>query len=76
MEWLLKLGVLYLSFNIFSFATAWFATVTIKPYCGKWWERHICAPYPVEFAMKDLRFEELGEARLRAIGRRQLQPKI
>lgn len=76
MEWLLKLGILYFSFSIFTLASAWFASVTLKPLCPKWWQRHICAPDPYELPMTALRLEVRGEERPREISRRQLLPKL
>ena len=76
MEWLLQLAVLYFGFSIFTVATAWFALVTIKPCCPKWWERHISASDPYEMPMTNFRLEKQFEARLREIRHRQPLLKI
>ena len=76
MEWLLKLGVLYFSVSIFTMATAWFASVTIKPLCPQWWRRHICAPDPYELSPTLLGPEKEDNAKLYDATRRPLLPRL
>jgi hypothetical protein len=75
MEWLLKIGGIYFSFSIFTLATAWFASITVKPLCPRWWQRHICARDPYELPPALFGPESQDEARLYDVSHRQLLPR-
>lgn len=46
MDWLLKLGVIWFSFDILVIATAWYAVSVIKPRCPNWWKQVIVDSEP------------------------------
>lgn len=46
MEWLLKIVVLWFSFDVILVATCWYAATVIRPYCPNWWERVIVGTDP------------------------------
>lgn len=39
MDWLLKLVIIWLSFDILTLATVWYAVNVIKPRCPHWWKQ-------------------------------------
>lgn len=41
MDWLLKFVVIWLSIDILTIATAWYAVTVIKPHCPNWWKQVI-----------------------------------
>lgn len=49
MDWLLKIVVLWLSFDILVMATSWYAVVALKPLFPNWWSRIVAAEIEPEF---------------------------
>lgn len=46
MNWLLKLGVIYLSLDVVIIATAWYAATIIKERWPDWWQRVVVDDEP------------------------------
>ncbi|MFN8455785.1 MAG: hypothetical protein U0401_14155 [Anaerolineae bacterium] len=46
MDWFLKFLVIWLSFDILTLATAWYAVNVIKPRCPTWWKQVIADAEP------------------------------
>jgi hypothetical protein len=46
MNWLLKLGVVYLGIDVFTIATAWYAATVIKARWPDWWKRVVVDDEP------------------------------
>lgn len=46
MNWWVKLGVIYLSLDVFIIATAWYAATVIKERWPGWWKRVVVDDEP------------------------------
>ncbi|NJN97534.1 MAG: hypothetical protein HC875_27360 [Anaerolineales bacterium] len=46
MAWLLKLILIWLSFDVVVMATGWYLATTIRPYFPNWWRRVIADDCP------------------------------
>ncbi len=57
MDWFLKFLVIWLSFDILTIATVWYAVKVIKPRCPNWWKQVIVDIEPQSESLPSYRAE-------------------
>jgi hypothetical protein len=46
LDWLFKLGILWICLSVVIIATMWYLITVIKPHCPDWWRRVIADEEP------------------------------